>query len=188
MQLKVHGITESDNSLRRFEAASGDLRPFWRELGERLADEAQRRWPLRRRTGRLRKSLQWAGDRLGRGGIFESSPDRLRFGTALFYSRFAQHGTKHQRATPLIHVNPDQHADQLSSWLRARAALCRVWRSHESNQEAIAAALADDAAVLSLVPPVAGLRGRARDVLPTLPAIEVDRAVERGRRLADGAA
>ena len=122
MQLKVHGITESDNSLRRFEAASGDLRPFWRELGERLADEAQRRWPLRRRTGRLRRSLMWAGDRLGRGGVFEASPDKLTFGTNLFYSRFHQYGTKRHAARPLIHVDADRHSSQLSSWLQARAA------------------------------------------------------------------
>ena len=65
----------------------------------------------------------WAGNRLGRGGIFESDPDRLRFGSSLFYGRFPQYGTRKQRATPLIHVNPDQHADQLSSWLQARAGL-----------------------------------------------------------------
>ena len=121
MQLKVDGITRADSGLRKFAASVSDLTPFWRELGEGLADEAQRRWPLRRRTGRLRQSLTWAGAGLGRGGIFESSPDRLRFGSALFYSRFHQYGTKRHAAGPLIHVDADRHSSQLSSWLRARA-------------------------------------------------------------------
>ena len=59
---------------------------------------------------------------LGPRGIFESSPDRLRFGSSLFYGRFPQHGTKRQRATPLIHIDPEQHTEQLSAWLRDRAA------------------------------------------------------------------
>ena len=122
MKVDIIGLTHASRALRRFAAQVDDLRPFWRELGRGLAETIDTRWPLRRRTGRLRKSLQWAGDRLGRGGIFESDPDRLRFGTAIFYSRFAQHGTKRQRATPLIHVDEAQHADQLSSWLQARAA------------------------------------------------------------------
>ena len=122
LSVKVNnGIPQADSGLHKFADSVSDLRPFWAQLGERLADEAQRRWPLRRRTGRLRRSLTWAGDRLGRGGIFESSPDRLRFGSSLFYGRFAQYGTKRQRATPLIHVNADRHADQLDRWLRARA-------------------------------------------------------------------
>ena len=121
MQLKVDGITAADSGLRRLSAEIADLRPFWAQLGRGLADEAQRRWPLRRRTGRLRRSLTWAGAGLSRGGIFESDPDRLRFGTAIFYSRFAQHGTKRQRARQLIHIDESQHAAQLDSWLRARA-------------------------------------------------------------------
>ena len=121
MQLKVNGITESDSSLRRFSASVEDLRPFWAQLGRGLADEAQRRWPLRRRTGKLRKSLTWAGGRLASGGVFESSPDKLTFGSTLFYGRFAQFGSRKQRATPLIHIDEAQHAAQLSSWLRARA-------------------------------------------------------------------
>ena len=123
LSVKVDGITESDSSLRRFSASVEDLRPFWRELGERLADEAQRRWPLRRRTGRLRRSLVWAGDRLGPRGVFSSSPDQLTFGTNLFYSRFHQYGTKRHAARPLIHVDADRHSSQLSSWLRARAVM-----------------------------------------------------------------
>ena len=65
----------------------------------------------------------WAGDRLGRGGVFfEASPDKLTFGTNLFYSRFHQYGTKRHAARPLIHVDADRHSSQLSSWLQARAA------------------------------------------------------------------
>ena len=115
-----NGITQADRALREF-AAVGDLRPFWAELGRGLADEAQRRWPLRRRTGKLRESLTWGGSGLRAGGIFESDPDRLRFGSAVFYGRFWQFGTKRQRARPLIHVDADQHSDQLAEWLRDRA-------------------------------------------------------------------
>ena len=122
LHVKVGGLAEGDRTLRRFSAQLADLRPFWRELGETLADATQARWPLRRRTGRLRKSLVWRGDTLGPRGIFESSPDRLKFGSAVFYGRFAQSGTKRQRATPLIHVDAKAHSEQLATWLRDRAA------------------------------------------------------------------
>ena len=122
LKIDVTGLDTADTALRRFGARLLDWRPFWRLLGERLADDAQARWPLKRRTGRLRKSLVWAGSRLGRFGVFESSPDRLQFGSAVFYGRFAQSGTKRQRATPLIHVDPKQHSEQLTTWLQARAA------------------------------------------------------------------
>ena len=122
LHVKVDGLSTADTALRRFEATVDDLRPFWRELGETLAVDAQARWPLRRQSGRLRQSLTWAGGRLGRFGVFESSPAQLTFGTAIFYGRFAQTGTKKQRATPLIHVDPKQHSEQLTTWLRDRAA------------------------------------------------------------------
>ena len=121
LTVRGHGIPKADRALGTFAAEVDDLRPFWRELGKDLADESQRRWPLRRRTGRLRRSLTWAGSRLGRGGVFESDPDRLRFGSAVFYGRFSQFGTKTQRARPLIHVNEPQHTAQLDGWLRQRA-------------------------------------------------------------------
>ena len=120
--IAVTGLADADRHLRTFFQKLTDLRPFWRELGQTLANEAQSRWPLRRRTGRLRKSLVWRGDKLGPHGIFEADPDRLRFGSAVFYGRFAQYGTKRQRATPLIHIDPEQHTEQLSAWLRSRAA------------------------------------------------------------------
>ena len=122
LRIDVGGLEKAVTGLGKFARTVDDLRPFWRHLGQHLATEAQRRWPLRRRSGRLRRSLTWSGKGLGRFGVFESSPDRLTFGSALFYSRFAQLGTKRQRATPLIHVDPKQHTAQLTTWLQARAA------------------------------------------------------------------
>ena len=121
LRVNVAGLEKADTWLRQFVATVTDLTPFWSELGETLATEAQARWPLKRRSGKLRRSLTWAGDRLGRGGIFQSDPDRLKFGSAVFYGRFAQLGTLQQRATPLIHIDPEQHTEQLSAWLRSRA-------------------------------------------------------------------
>ena len=115
-------LRDTDRRLRAFANTLLDLTPFWRELGERLAETAQSRWPLRRRTGGLRESLTWGGSRLGRGGVFEATPDRLTFGSALFYGRFAQHGTKHTPRRPIIHVDAPTHTQYLSAWLRDRAA------------------------------------------------------------------
>ena len=98
-----------------------NLRPFWARLGEHLADTAQSRWPLKRRSGRLRRSLTWRGDRLGRGGIFRSRPDRLTFGSRLFYSGFHQTGTRQQPARELLHVDPDDIGARLNDWAVARA-------------------------------------------------------------------
>ena len=74
-----------------------NLTPFWRELGEHLADEAQRRWPLTPHvpdgSGASLVVGAWP-TRLGKHGVFEASTaTRLTFGTDLFYGRFAQHGT-----------------------------------------------------------------------------------------------
>ena len=120
-RVNLHGAGEADSKLGKFADAVLDWRPFWRELGADLAREAQERWPLRRRTGRLRRSLQWAGNRLGRGGVFESSPDKLTFGSAIFYGRFHQRGSKRTQRRELIHINEPQHAQQLDAWLRKRA-------------------------------------------------------------------
>ena len=65
LHVKVGGLADGDRALRQFAAQLSDLRPFWRALGETLADDAQARWPLRRRSGRLRESLVWRGDKLG---------------------------------------------------------------------------------------------------------------------------
>ena len=121
LKLNIDGLSQADAALRKFGAGLLDWRPFWRLLGERLADDSQARWPLKRRSGRLRKSLVWASGRLGRGGIFESAPDRLTFWTAVFYGRFHQYGAKHTPRRPLIHVDADAHAEQLATWLVARA-------------------------------------------------------------------
>ena len=130
--IKETGARESEIRLRTFAADLGDLRPFWAELGRSLADTAQSRWPLRKRSGKLRRSLKWAGKRLGRGGIYESSTDRLAFGSSVFYGRFYQHGAKHTPRRPLIHVDEAQHAEQLRAWLVASVAgpRKRDWRSN----------------------------------------------------------
>ena len=125
-KIDVGGLSESDTALRKFAAGVLDFRPFWRLLGKTLADESQARWPLRRRSGRLRKSLVWAGSRLGPRGIFESLPDRLRYGSSIFYGRFHQHGAKNTPRRPLIYIDPEQHTEQLSAWLRDRAARAGV--------------------------------------------------------------
>ena len=122
VHIKVEGLAEGDRALRTFAAGVQDWRPFWLELGEHLADTAQSRWPLRRRSGKLRKSLVWSGQRLGRGGIFESSPNRLEFGTEIFYGRFAQYGTKRQRQRTLLHVDETAIGQRLTEWARGRAA------------------------------------------------------------------
>ena len=122
LRIDVTGLDTAATGLRQFAATVTDLRPFWRLLGETLADTSQARWPLSRRSGRLRRSLTWAGDKLGRGGVYQADPDRLTFGTGVFYSRFTQTGTKRQRARPLIHVDDQAHTAQLVGWLQARAA------------------------------------------------------------------
>ena len=121
LSLTVKGIPQADAGLQKLSDSAEDLRPLWARLGRGLADESQRLWPLRRGSGRLRRSLRWTGSRLDRGGIFESSPSQLRFGSAIFYGRFFQSGTARRAARTLIHVDAAQHAAQLSSWLGARA-------------------------------------------------------------------
>ena len=73
LKIDVDGLDTAATGLRKFAAGVEDWRPYWRLLGETLATEAGSRWPLRRRSGRLRKSLTWRGDTLGPRGIFESS-------------------------------------------------------------------------------------------------------------------
>ena len=119
LRIDVHGLP--DRELKRLADGVSDLRPFWARLGQSLADEAQQRWPLRRRSGKLRRSLTWRGETLGRGGVFEPTPDRLTFGSAVFYSKFHQHGARNVPRRELIHVNPARHTAALASWLVARA-------------------------------------------------------------------
>ena len=114
-------LADADRHLRTFAQKLTDWTPYWRELAERLAETAQARWPLRRLSGRLRRSLTWAGSRLGRGGVYEADPNMLRFGTSVFYGRFHQHGAKHTPRRPLIHVDEPAHTKHLTDWLRARA-------------------------------------------------------------------
>ena len=84
---------------------SSDLTPFWRAVGQTpwLDRKRNRRWPFkRRRSGRLRRVFDLGRDsKLGRGGVFESSPDRLLFGTNVFYSAIIhQHGAKRLPGAP----------------------------------------------------------------------------------------
>ena len=132
IKLDVDGLRQADAALRRFGAGLSDWRPYWAQLGERLADEAQARWPLRRQNRTVARIAGWSGNRLGRGGVFESSPDRLAFGSAIFYSRFAQHGTRKQRATPLIHVDEADASTRLTSGQRP-ALRPADWRSHDAH-------------------------------------------------------
>ena len=117
-------LEKVDKILSTYAPIVGDLRPFWELLGRSLSDDSAARWPLRRRSGRLRRSLKWSGDGLGRGGIFKTRPDRLLYGTRIFYAAFSQVGTAHQAKRPLIHVNEDEINGRLSAWAseRARAA------------------------------------------------------------------
>ena len=48
LRIDVGGLEKADTALRRFARTVDDLRPFWRELGQTLADDAQSRWPLKR--------------------------------------------------------------------------------------------------------------------------------------------
>ena len=121
LRVDVSGLETADRGLRRFAATVLDLTPFWCELGAHLAAESQNRWPLKRGSGKLRKSLTWAGSKLGPGGVFEADPDRLRFGSSLFYGRYAQFGTARQRATPFIHIDETDTSKRLATWLRGRA-------------------------------------------------------------------
>ena len=120
--IAVTRLADADRNLRTFSQKLIDFTPFWRELAEHLADDAQRRWPLRRRTGKLRKSLTWRGERLGKHGIFEATPDRLTFGSAVFYGRFAQSGTKYTPRRPLIHIDETDASTRFAAWARDRAA------------------------------------------------------------------
>lgn len=121
MRLDVQGLDRARETLGTFADDVGDLRGFWPRLAKHLADTAQERWPLRRRTGRLRKSLTWRGTRLGPRGIYEPAPDRMRFGSKLFYARFFQYGSKRTGTRELIHIEPERHVEQLGAWLRERA-------------------------------------------------------------------
>ena len=121
IDIRTTGIRESEKGLDALGRAASNLRPFWSDLARDLANLAQDRWPLRRRTGRLRKSLTWRGESLGVGGVFEPTPDRLTFGSAVFYGRFHQEGARNVPRRELIHVNPARHTAALASWLVARA-------------------------------------------------------------------
>ena len=123
-RIDADGLGQAEAGLRKFVAELTDLRPFWSRLGRALADDTQSRWPLRRRSGRLWRSLIWTGNRLGRGSIYRARQDRLTFGTHVFYSSYHQRGAKHLPVRQLVRVDPDDIAGRLDGWAieRARAA------------------------------------------------------------------
>ena len=121
VDIRATGIPGHVKALDALAAAAVDLRPFWAELSADLANLAQSRWPLRRRTGKLRRSLTWRGETLGRGGVFEPTPDRLTFGSAVFYGRFHQDGARNVPRRELIHIDETRHRAALAAWLVARA-------------------------------------------------------------------
>ena len=121
LDIRATGIRESGKGLDALGRAASDLTPFWFGLARDLANLAQERWPLRRRTGRLRKSLTWRGESLGVGGVFEPTPDRLTFGSAVFYGRFHQEGARNVPRRELIHVDETRHRAALAAWLVSRA-------------------------------------------------------------------
>ena len=121
LDIRATGIRKSGKRLDALGRAASDLTPFWSDLARDLANLAQARWPLRRRTGKLRRSLTWRGESLGRGGVFEPTPDRLTFGSAVFYGRFHQDGARNVPRRELIHVDETRHRAALAAWLVARA-------------------------------------------------------------------
>ena len=114
-------LDEPSASLDAFARALVDLSSFWPGLAESLADESQARWPLRRRTGRLRESLRWAGTRLGEEGIYKPTRDALVFGTSTFYSAFHHLGVGRLRKRELLHVDTDDTTKRLEAWASSRA-------------------------------------------------------------------
>ena len=97
-----------------------DLSTFWPTLAESIADESKRSWPLRRVTGRLRRSLTWSGKGLGRGGIYEATRDALVIGSRVFYGAFSHYGTVNQRKRVLLGVDPLDTTKRLEKWARDR--------------------------------------------------------------------
>ena len=122
LDIRATGIRESGKGLDALGRAASDLTPFWFGLARDLANLAQERWPLRRRTARLRKSLTWRGAIPGpRRRVRTDANPGSAFGSAVFYARFHQHGARNVPRRELIHVNPARHTAALASWLVARA-------------------------------------------------------------------
>ena len=116
-------LDEPIGQLDRAGRSLRDFSDFWPLLGRAIADESQRSWPLRRRTGTLRRSLTWAGGRagLGKGGVYEADPDALTIGSSIFYARFSHHGTRRQSKRVLLTVDESDTTARLTEWARDRA-------------------------------------------------------------------
>ena len=107
-------------ALDRAATALTNLSDFWPGLAESITDKAQRSWPLKRRSGRLRRSLTWSGRGLGKGGRYEPSSDSLIVGTRIFYGAFSHFGTKNQPTRVLLGVDPLDTTKRLEKWARDR--------------------------------------------------------------------
>ena len=121
-------IKRAARSLRR---AFQDWRPFWSELGEHLADTAQARWPLRRRSGKLRKSLVWSRrQRLGPWrhfrGIRKSARIRER---TVFYSGNSRNTAPNKQQADgrcCIRIDETDIGQRLALWAKSRAAAAGI--------------------------------------------------------------
>lgn len=113
-------LDEPIGQLDRAGRSLGDLSTFWPTLGEAIVDKSQSAWPLKRRSGTLRRSLTWTGKGLGRGGVYEPMRDSLTIGTAVFYSGFHHRGTQHLRKRELLAVDPGDATKRLETWARSR--------------------------------------------------------------------
>ena len=81
------------DALNRTARSLGDLSEFWPAVGRSIADQTQAAWPLKRRSGRLRRSLSWsARGGLGKAGIYEAKSDSLVIGSSLFLRQFSPAG------------------------------------------------------------------------------------------------
>ena len=105
LRVDVKGLETADRSnLREFAATAFlDLTPFWRELGAHLARRKRNRaGPSADDPDGSAEVFDLGRDsKLGRGGVFESSPDRLLFGSSIFYSAIIhQFGTKRLAGAP----------------------------------------------------------------------------------------
>ena len=110
------------DALERAARSFADLTSFWPGLAQQIAAESAARWPLRRRSGALRRSLTWAGrGGLGRGGIYEPRADSLTIGTAIFYGAFSHFGTRRQPVRELLRVDEGDTTKRLEEWARKRA-------------------------------------------------------------------
>ena len=105
LRVKVEGLSEGDRALRHVCGGRRGLASILARAGRAPGRRSASSLAVTPTIRHARTSLTWARGTLGRGGVFESSPNQLTFGTNVFYSRFSQYGTKRQRQRTLIHVD-----------------------------------------------------------------------------------